>query len=284
MGFSDVVQWLFSHRYIAGQTIEDAVERCKRLNALNIRCVLNYLGEEITHEDDVKSAVLVYKKMIDAIKSRRLAADISVKPTEMGLLIGSSDAKKHYSEIVEYAARRKVFVWMDMEERKFVEPSIRLYLTKVKRGNTGICIQSYLLRSGDDLENLAKHKATVRLVKGAYGDDPQHAYANRRETTDNYYVLMNYLFQNFRRFTIGTHDTRIIERGMRLNRKWKRDVTYAMLLGIRSGYLRQLGASGAKVAVYVPFGRAWIRYAYRRLKEASNLKLFISSLFDKFGA
>jgi proline dehydrogenase len=279
MGFSDAAERLFAGRYIAGPTIDDAVERCRALNRRNVRCLLNYLGEELRDERDVLRSVEVYKLLIDRIVKEGLRADISLKPSEVGLLVGEADEMRHYSELVDYAARKGVFVWMDMEEREHVGASIRLYLSKVKKGNTGICIQSYLRRSGRDLALLAGHHAIVRLVKGAYSEPEQYAFQSREETTKNYYGLMDVLFRRFRRFTIGTHDTGIIGKALEMNRHYKRDVTYAMLMGIKGNYLGRL-AKRQGCAVYVPFGRSWVKFTYRRLKELSNLRLIVSSLFD----
>lgn len=275
---SGLLEKLFAGRWIAGPEIEDALKEAKRLNSLGITAIINYLGEDYRSRDVVDDAAKTYLALVREIRRRRLRADISAKITELGDLIDKKLTRENYSKIVNFAAKNNVFVWLDMEEHRFVGDTIRLYRSMMKKGNTGICIQSYLRRSGVDLKSLPA-SATVRLVKGAYNGPRLIAFPSRKETTDNYLTLMDYMFRRFRRFTIASHDTMVLNRAMALNRKRRKEVTYAMLKGIRNDYAASLARKGERVSVYVPFGKLWIPYSYRRLKEMSNLKLILRSVF-----
>ncbi len=265
-------------RWLAGPEISDAVRSAAKLNRQGIRAIINYLGEEIKEEADVEAAVSKYVKLIKEIKERKLKADITMKPTQIGLALSKALFKKNYLEIVNLALKSKVFVWLDMEGPQFVEDTIDVYVDGVDKGNTGICIQAYLKRSHGDLERLARHNSVVRLVRGAHRSKEELFYSPE-ETTHNYYRLMDYLFAHFKSFTIGTHDSDIIERAAALNMKYERDLTIAMLTGIRSVYAAKLASDGYNVSVYVTFGEKWVGYSYRRIKELSTLKIIIRSLF-----
>lgn len=268
-------------RWIAGPTIEDAIGKAKSLNRHHIRAILNYLGEAYNRKENVDKAVASILELMDAIGNSGVKADVAVKGTQLGMLLGWGALVGNYRRIVREGAKRGITVWLDMEEHKYVTKTVRLYLLVPRRGRTGICIQSYLKRSISDMKNVTRHGGMIRLVKGAYTEPESVAFQSREETTGNYYVLMDYLFRRSKRFTIATHDEAVVRKALELNKKYGRDVTYAMLNGIRGRLARELAQKGEKVSVYVPFGREWIPYSYRRLKEASNLKLVVRSIFER---
>ena len=267
-------------RWIAGPGIDDALEKARKLNRQGIKAILNHLGEAYNKKENVDDAVDTILGLIEAIGKRKVRADVAVKGTQLGMLLGWDILTKNYGRVVRAAAKHGITVWLDMEEYEYVTRTIKLYLLGRNR-STGICIQSYLRRSLYDMKNIAVHGGMIRLVKGAYSGPERVAFQSRQETTDNYYVLMDYLFKHSKRFTIGTHDEAIVRKAIELNKRYKRNVTYAMLNGIRGKLARELAQRGEKVSVYVPFGREWIPYSYRRLKEASNLKLFVRSIFER---
>lgn len=277
MGFNGVIERLVAGKWIAGEHINDAIRVSKRFNKNNIVTIINYLGERLNERSTVENSVEIYLKLIDAITTHGVAAEISVKATQLGLLLGKNEFEKNYRKIIRHAHRKMVFVWLDMEEYEFVTDTIAVYEKHI--GETGICVQSYLKRSYNDVKKLAKRNATIRLVKGAYGLPGSVAYKDREKTTLNYVKIVDFMYEHCKKFTVGTHDSKIIENALRLNKKYKRDVTYAMLNGIRNRYATELANSGEKVSIYVPFGEEWIGYSYRRLKELSHLKLIIRSLF-----
>ncbi len=279
MDISGLIEKAVAGRWIAGAGISDAVALGRRINTGGASAIFNYLGEDLKSPQEVDDAVETYLKLIDAIGRNGMDASISLKPTELGIDIGRKVAEGNYSRIVRAARRGNVFVWMDMESHRYVDPTIALYRRQLKGGGVGICIQSYLRRSGDDLARLVRDGAVIRLVKGAYTESRRIAFGSRTQTTANYYELMKYLFKHSKRFMIATHDQGIIDEAQLLNRSYRRDVTYAMLNGIRNRYAMQL-ARISKVALYVPFGRRWFAYSYRRLKEEGHLMLILRSILE----
>ncbi len=273
-----MLEKLLAGRWIAGATIEDGFITAKKVNLNNASAILNYLGEDIEDMDDVDKTVKIYMKLIDGIKNMKIKADISLKPTELGLKIDKKTMRWNYIKIVKHAREKGIFVWLDMEQASFVDDTIRLYRSGLPYKNVGICIQAYLRRSISDLRYLSRIDSTVRLVKGAYSESSKIAFSSWEDVTANYSELMEYLFKNFSRFTIATHDSSLIKKAFGLNEKYKRDVTYAMLNGIRNNYAYRLAADGNKVSIYVPFGTAWFKYAFRRLKEEGGARRFVSLL------
>ena len=279
MGASSFIEKALAGRWIAGSKINDAIAVGKKFNSHGIKVIVNYLGEGLRDKAQVKDSIRAYNGLILAIRKADIDAEISVKASQLGLSISRSLAEKNYSRLVKVARKSGIFVWLDMEEHRYVDETIGLYKTELRGGGVGICIQSYLKRSHDDLRGLVRLKAVVRLVKGAYKTNSRMAYGSRQMTTENYVRLMTYLFKNADGFTIATHDLSIIEEAIEQNRSYRRNVTYSMLNGIRNAEAVRLAATN-KVAVYVPFGERWLDYAFRRLKEEGHLTLIIRSIFQ----
>jgi proline dehydrogenase len=282
MDFNDIVEHIFASRWISGTRMEDAIKSSKHFNALGIRTIINYLGEEITKQEMVDATVDTYVRLIRYIKNYGINADISVKPTQLGLSISEQEAMSNYSKLVKDARLSSVFVWLDMEGEPTVDSTIKMYLSEVQQGGVGICLQAYLKRTESDLQRIAKSGGVVRLVKGAYSSSKSKSFTTWEEVTRNYAKLMQLAYEQCTEFTIATHDTEMIRKSIELNKKYKRKVTYAMLKGIRNRLAASL-AKDNKMSLYVPFGEQWISYSYRRLKEAGHLKLLLKSLFERQG-
>ena len=282
MDFNDIVEHIFASRWISGTRMEDAIKSSTHFNALGIRAIINYLGEDITKQEMVDSTVDTYIRLIRSIKNYNINADISVKPTQLGLSISEQEAISNYSKLVKNARLSSVFVWLDMEGEPVVDSTIKMYLSEVQQGGVGICLQAYLKRTESDLQRISKSGGIIRLVKGAYSSSKSKSFTTWEEVTRNYAKLMQMAYEQCTEFTIATHDTEMIKRSIELNKKYKRKVTYAMLKGIRNRLAVQL-AKDNKMSLYVPFGEQWISYSYRRLKEAGHLKLLLKSLFKKQG-
>ncbi len=280
MGAADAVEKLLVGRWIAGDSIDDAIARAKKLNARGIAAIINYLGEEFTQKQDVDNAVGTYLSLIGEIKENEVRADVSLKLTQLGLWMSEKTAAKNYSEIVSFAKRHGIFVWIDMETSRDVDATIRIYKKHIAKGNVGITIQSALKRSGRDIEGIVAAGGVVRLVKGAYPEPASVGYTTRSAVTRNYETLMSYLFRHGRRFVIATHDKRMLDRAVKLDAQYSRDVEYAMLSGVRNNLLLRMAQEGRNVRIYVPFGSRWVGYSYRRLREASNAKLVLRSLLE----
>ncbi|MDE1868626.1 MAG: proline dehydrogenase family protein [Candidatus Micrarchaeota archaeon] len=268
-------------QWIAGPDIHDAIERARAFNRHDITAMINYLGEEHTGRRKIDEATEKYLALIKEIRKSRVKAVISMKPTQLGLRIRPELFEANYLKIIRYAKRNSVFVWLDMEEPDTVQDTINVYLKHVKTGNTGICIQSNLKRSAKDLHLLVRHRAKIRLVKGAYTPSQSEGYHTQASVTSNYLKLLKYLIRNDHNVLIAaTHDTTMIEAAAKLagNRK---NITYAVLNGIKNIYAIELARSGKTVYAYIPFGEEWIAYSYRRIKEVGHLSLIMKSLFEK---
>ena len=274
------IEKLIAGRWIAGAKIDDAIKKSRALNRSKIRTQINYLGELFMEKADVNDAVNTYLKLVNKI-DRSTDSDIALKATQLGLLMGKKFAASMYGRVVEQARKKKIFVWLDMEEQEHIDDTIDIYYTQLRNAGVGLCIQSYLKRSENDIRELVGRGAVIRLVKGAHSNPKNRVYLQRPEATRNYAKLMQYLFANSERFMIGTHDDRLIEKARLLNKRYRRIVEYGMLNGIRQSYALKLADAGERVNIYVPFGPRWIDYSYRRLKEASNLKLIVRSLIQK---
>ncbi len=274
------IERIFAKKWIAGPTIDDAVNVVRKLNAKNVGAILNYLGEELKDENEITANVENYFELIDEIAEKKLISDIAVKPTQIGLSVSYEKAKENYLKILRYAKVNDVFVWLDMEASNYVEPTIKLYFEGLLVSREGIAIQSYLKRSNKDVEDIVKRNGVVRLVKGAYKEPPEIAYTTWKEKTENYRRIMHYLFENAAEFTIATHDTKLVKEAVELNKQFNKNVTIAMLLGIKNKFIFNLNEGNVKKALYVPYGEKWVDYARRRFREASNIILVLRSLFE----
>ena len=267
---------VFSGRWIAGPYVSDAITIAEKLHNLKITPILNFLGEELCDIDEINNTVKEYMTLISHIK-KISEVQISIKPTQIGLLIGEDELFKNYNLIIKKAQKYKIFTWLDMESYSHVDKTIDLYLEN-KYKNTGICIQSYLKRSNNDIRKLIKNNASIRLVKGAYSEKENISY-NRKNSTVNYFKLMKLLFEKSGDFMLATHDISIIKESFNLCVKYKKEPQYAMLYGIRNKLALEM-ASTHKICLYVPFGEKWISYSYRRFKELSNISLVLRSLLE----
>lgn len=280
MTFAGVIERVVAGRWLAGAQIRDAINASRKFNRYGVVASINYLGEALEEKQEVEATVKVYLRLIKEIKKNGIKASISLKPTQLGIAVDRRMARRNYAKIVALARRNGIFTWLDMEEHLYIDATISLYRSQMRRGMVGVCIQSYLRRSMHDVERLADSGAVIRLVKGAYRESSKIAYTSREETTKNYSRIMEYLFRHSAQFMIATHDPKVIEEALLLNRSYRRNITYAMLNGIRNKALVRLAGTGNRVAVYIPFGKRWLAYTLRRLSEASNLLLVIRSLFE----
>ncbi len=268
-------------RYIAGEDLNDALVVSRRISSWGAIPLVNYLGEELHDQGAVESAVKEYESLMNSMKDAGLRGEVAVKPTQIGLSISYSLAQQNYSRLARTARDLGIFLWLDMESYVYLEHTLRLYYSEVKDGGVGIAIQSYLKRSAKDVSELVRAGGVIRLVKGAYKEGPDVAYQSWEERTENYRKLMKFLFDEAEKFTIATHDKAILKEAFELNRERKKDVTLAVLLGIRNSYLLSLIKEGAKGAIYIPYGGLWIDYVKRRMREAANVALIIKTAFER---
>ncbi|MGC8648942.1 MAG: proline dehydrogenase family protein [Candidatus Micrarchaeia archaeon] len=278
--FGNFVEKFFAGKWIAGANIEDALNIAKEFNNEGISTLINYLGEDITEKAKIEHTKRIYYRLIDEIYKRKLDADLSIKPTQLGALINNKYLEENYKSIVNAASRKNIFVWLDMEGPNMVDTTINLYKKEIAKHNTGICIQSNLKRSINDIKKMPKN-AVIRLVKGAYTVSEVDGYTNKAEVNKNFKFIMHYLFKNNAHFMVATHDLKMIEIARFLNKKYKKSVEYAFLRGIMNNYAKSLALKNEKVSIYVPFGEEWIAYSYRRMRESGHISLIFKSLIPE---
>ncbi len=273
-----LAQKIFAGRWIAGPDEKSAISIGKKLSALKIKPIFNYLGEELSDKKNVTETVDTYLKLLDLIKKDNITCSISIKPTQIGSLISKNELEENYAKLIKKAKKLNVFTWLDMESYESVDSTISLYLNLDNNSHAGICLQSYLRRTIKDAQKITKNDGIIRLVKGAYSESKDISY-NRTDSTVNYLQIMKYLFKNSQNFMLATHDLNIIKTSFYFSRLYKKMPDYAMLYGIRNKLALKL-AKNHNMYLYVPFGTSWLSYSYRRLRESSNLMLLLRSLLD----
>ncbi|MFQ5816198.1 MAG: proline dehydrogenase family protein [Candidatus Hydrothermarchaeaceae archaeon] len=270
-----------ARRWIAGVRLEEALARAKAENERGVRAIIKYLGEHILYSSEVEAAKREYVELLRAISGTGIDGCISVKPTQMGLRIDRQYCRENMIELARAARDVGIFMWLDMENSKYTEDTISIYgYLLAEYREVGIAIQASLKRSSEDIRNLTKTGAKIRLVKGAYPESAEIAWTGKEDVDTKYVELMEYLFQNGDEFAIATHDYRIIKRALELNSKWNKRIEFQMLLGIRDELKQRLLEGGCNVASYIPYGETWFPYSIRRIRERKrNILLVIRSLF-----
>ena len=269
---------LLAGKWIAGPSVEDAISRGERFRKIGIGAIFNYLGEALTDPKDIEEATGIYLNILDKIEDGDQQFQISIKPTQIGLSVSLDAAKKNLERIVSKANQKKIFTWLDMEESELVDKTIELYRSQISTGNVGLCVQSYLRRTKNDVEELSKEGGIFRLVKGAYTEDEKVAFKTKDEINKNYEDILTFMFENTKMFMVASHDELMIEKAVKLSEDHKKEVWYGMLNGIRNQYLIDLQKRGKKTFSYIPFGQKWIQYSVRRMQEAGHISLLMKSM------
>jgi proline dehydrogenase len=264
-----VVQ-LFSSRYIAGSTLEDALRVVRRLNGEGKIATVAVLGEEITLESEARAIAQTYCEVFAAIESVRLDANVSVKPTALGLDLSYDLCRENLESVLHEAARSGNFVRIDMEDSSTTSDTLRLYRELRERGfdNVGVVLQAYLRRSLDDVRALADLEPNVRLCKGIYIEPPSIAFTDYDAVRANYVRCLDALLDAGAYVGVATHDEWLIGQALtRVQRLRPSEYEFQMLLGVREQRASELVAAGHRLRVYVPFGEHWYQYSLRRLQE-----------------
>lgn len=269
--------WVFSKRYIAGETIEEGLLAAKLLNEKNILVTIDLLGEFITSLEEAEENKKQYLGIINRFNDEQVKGNFSLKPTMFGLLIDKETCHRHIREIVALAAQRNSFVRIDMEDSQCVDLEIELFtrLQKEFPANIGLVLQAYLRRTQGDLEklnelNTEEHPVNFRLCKGIYVEPEKIAYKGYQEIRDNFLKLLEYMFRNKMYAGIATHDKYLVENAYKLIEKYQvpdNMYEFQMLYGVTPDLRQSIVELGHKMRVYVPYGKHWFNYSTRRLKE-----------------
>ena len=272
----------FARQWIAGETLEDAVEQAKKKNRAGIGAIINFLGEHVRNQEEAEKNTQENLRILQAIEASKLRASLSIKPTQIGLMINKDMCLSNVEKMAEAAALRNIFVWIDMEGSAYTEDTIEIYLSILRKyRNFGIAIQANLKRSEGDVRRIAASGGVIRLVKGAYREKKEIAFAGRSEVTIRFSKLMGYLFYSCKGFAIATHDWALINEAIEVNKTRRKELEIQMLMGVREELKNRLVKQGLTVVDYIPYGKAWYPYTTRRISERKrNILLILRSVFD----
>ena len=260
-------------RFIAGETIDEAVAAIRDLNAHGCTASFDHLNESVASIAETEAEVREYLDVLARIDETGIDSNVSIKLTQFGLEIDPDLAYRNARRIVEDAARRGNFVRVDMEGSNVTQATIDVFKrlrAEFGLNDVGIVIQSYLYRTMDDARDLLKIPARIRLCKGAYNEPPEVAYPAKKDVDDNYVRVMQVLLASGVYHGIATHDPKMIDATIEFAQRegiGKEAFEFQMLYGIRRDLQTQLARDGYRVRVYVPYGKHWYPYFMRRLAE-----------------
>ena len=262
----------FARRFVAGETIAEAIEAAREVEGRGFAHTLDHLGESVGSLADADAATLDYLHMIDAVIASGIGRNLSLKLTQLGLDVDKASAIDNLRKILNRAEPAGFFVWIDMENSPYTEVTIEIFdtLWQQEYRQIGIVLQSALHRTERDLQRLVTLGARIRLVKGAYKDPKSIAYQKKADVDAAYERQMKVLLTEAQSPAIATHDPAMID----LARRWAADrgiladrFEFQMLYGIRRDLQTTLVREGYHVRIYIPFGSQWFPYFMRRLGE-----------------
>lgn len=282
--------WVFSKRYIAGETIEEGLLASKLLNEKKMEVTIDLLGEFITSLEEAKENRNQYFEIINRFTNDNVVGNFSLKPTMFGLLIDKDACYKYIREIVALAAEKKSFIRIDMEDSSCVDREIEIFkkLRAEFPKNVGLVLQAYLKRTMSDLEKLNtlnsdSNPINFRLCKGIYIEPEKIAFKDYQKVRDNFLYDLEYMFKNKMYVGIATHDKYLVEQSLLLIEEYsvpKNKYEFQMLFGVTPELRQSIVDEGHKMRVYVPFGKQWFKYSTRRLKENPKMATeIIKALF-----
>ncbi|MFN8571489.1 MAG: proline dehydrogenase family protein [Gemmatimonadaceae bacterium] len=271
----------FASRFVAGETIDDAVRAVRDLNAKGISATMDLLGESVANAAEAAAVADEYRRLLDRLHAERLNANVSVKLTAMGQDISDEVCLANIGSVLERARAHDSFVRLDMESSAYTERTLQLFHDRLYRdfpAHVGIVLQSYLLRTATDVEAAIEWKCRVRLCKGAYREPPTVAFPAKSDVDANYVRCAQRLLTTGNYPGLATHDEKIIAT---LREFVSREAIppdrfeFQMLYGVRRDLQERLVREGFRVRVYVPYGTHWYPYLMRRLAERPANVMFI---------
>ena len=275
-------------RFMPGETLDDALGAAQILLGKKIGTVFTHLGENIKDRSEAQQVTEHYLEVLERISERGLQAEISVKLTQLGLDLSPELCFEHLKAIIERAQKDSI-VWVDMEASNYVDATLDLYRRALKtHPNVGICLQAYLHRTEDDLAKLLPLRPSIRLVKGAYNEPPEIAFARKQDVDENYFELGKQMLRakkenHIVRAAFGTHDVALM-RGLAdfasAEGFGKKDFEVQMLYGIQRAEQERLASEGCTSIVLVAYGSYWYPWFVRRLAERpANLWFMVRNVF-----
>ena len=282
--------WVFSKRYIAGETLEDGLLASKLLNEKGIEVTVDILGEFIHSLDEAEKNKNEYIEVIERYTSEGVKGNFSVKPTMFGLLIDKDACYNYLDEIVGFAASKNSFVRIDMEDSQCIDMEIELFRKlRIKYSkHVGLVVQAYMRRTMSDIESLNDLNSetaplSFRLCKGIYVEPEHVAFKGYDEVRVNYLTDLKYMFENKMYVGIATHDKYLVDEAIKMIREMnipKNMYEFQMLYGVTPELRQSIVDDGHLMRVYVPYGKQWFGYSTRRLKENPKMaQHIIKALF-----
>jgi len=261
----------FAGRYIAGETVQDAVNTVRALNAEGVCATLDVLGEDITRRDEAETSREQSNGVLRTIAREKLYSNLSIKLTSLGLKLDRQLCTENVREILKVASDLNIFVRFDMEDSTCTSETIAIFRTlHGEFPNTGIVLQAYMRRSADDVLALLGDRPNFRLCKGIYKERKEIAFQSREEVQQNFTRLLDMMLKRNAYVGIATHDTVLVDAAEEFIRTMglrKDQYEFQMLLGVRPELRKRLVREGHRVRLYVPFGEHWYGYSTRRFKE-----------------
>ena len=283
-----VPRWRFARRavrrFLPGEEFEDALRAAVEFKAKKIGALFTRLGENVTDLAEASEVVEHYESVFAQTVAAGLDAEISVKPTQLGLDLDAEAAYENLLRLAKVAHKSKSFLWIDMEGSAYTDPTIALYRRlRADHPRTGLALQAYLHRTVDDVVQLLPLKPAIRLVKGAYAEPPDRAYQAKRDVDSNYLALCALMLPAVKRgdlrLVMATHDVDLIARITRFAQALgveRAQLEVAMLYGIRFDQQVRLAAEGYSVKDLIAYGDAWYAWYLRRLAERPANMLFVA--------
>ena len=277
-------------RFMPGERMDDALAATARLNRESIGTILTHLGENLATAAEADEVTAHYLELLNRVSAAGLDAQVSIKPTQLGLDLDPALCLQNLERLVDRATASGQLLWIDMENARYVDATLDLF-TRMRRRSplVGVALQAYLYRTGKDLDALLPLGVALRLVKGAYLESPDVAYPRKHDVDENYFRLARRILGEHRRpgalLHLATHDAALIGRLQACIDEMNIPppaYEYAMLYGIAETLQRQLVAEGRRVRVLISYGEHWFPWYMRRLAERpANLGFVVKSLWRR---
>jgi proline dehydrogenase len=275
--------------FMPGETIDEALRAAQEQQQAGIHTILTRLGENITRVEEAEEVTQHYFEVLDKVAAAGLDAQVSVKPTQLGLDQDPAICRSNLDRLIARTEQRGNFLWIDMESSPYVEPTLELYrYGRARSSKIGVAIQAYLFRTEQDVESLIPLGSAIRMVKGAYLEPPDVAFPRKADVDENFFKLCVRLLQPDAiragcLLHIATHDMALVERltaWIQANNVPASAYEFAMLYGIQRGQQQRMASEGKRIRVLISYGEYWFPWYMRRLAERpANVWFVVKNLF-----
>lgn len=269
----------FANRYIAGESLDDAIRTVRQLNGEGVSATIDVLGEDITSQEEAIDSRNRSIEVLHAIRRESIDSNLSIKLTSLGLKLDKKFCVENVREVLKVASGYGIFVRFDMEDHTCTSDTIEVF-RELHRDfpATGIVLQAYLRRTEEDARPMTAEKINFRLCKGIYREPEEIAFKGREEIQKNYLRVLRRMLEGGSYVGIATHDTVLVDGAKAMIKELglkKSDYEFQMLLGVRPELRKKLVSEGYKVRLYVPFGEHWYGYSTRRFKENPEIAGYV---------